>query len=290
MTPYMTPDRRRRYAATRGLFYSHMGWIFFKPTYERMGLIERDDLENDPDIMKPPVCSTSKNEVPLAIFFGFVCPAMIGSMWKDSMGGFVWGGLVARIFTHWDGLQPYSDEDTSKGNLILALLTGGEGNHNFHSFPHDFRSGPSPFDWDPSKWIILGLQNLGLAQSLKRAREEDLVEAVDHMKQKAKFGIIEEPQSNNWHGETWNTLQFQASLISKPGRCIILIDGYAVDVTSYMGEHPGGASILRKYSVKPCTEVDALPKTDWAFNGGLNNHSRAARRRMKELRVAKLVD
>jgi hypothetical protein len=25
-----------------------MGWIFYKPTYERMTLIERDDLENDP--------------------------------------------------------------------------------------------------------------------------------------------------------------------------------------------------------------------------------------------------
>jgi len=36
-----------RYAATRGLFYSHMGWIFFKPTYERMRLVERDDLEKD---------------------------------------------------------------------------------------------------------------------------------------------------------------------------------------------------------------------------------------------------
>ena len=42
------PDANFRYAATRGLFYSHMGWIFYKPTYERMGLIERDDLESDP--------------------------------------------------------------------------------------------------------------------------------------------------------------------------------------------------------------------------------------------------
>jgi len=42
------PDANFRYAATRGLFYSHMGWIFYKPTYERMGLIERDDLEIDP--------------------------------------------------------------------------------------------------------------------------------------------------------------------------------------------------------------------------------------------------
>ena len=37
-----------RYAATRGLFFSHMGWIFYKPNYERMSLIDKDDLENDP--------------------------------------------------------------------------------------------------------------------------------------------------------------------------------------------------------------------------------------------------
>lgn len=36
------------YCATKGLLWSHMGWIFFKPKYERMALIERDDLENDP--------------------------------------------------------------------------------------------------------------------------------------------------------------------------------------------------------------------------------------------------
>ena len=36
------------YAATNGLFYSHMGWIFYKPTYEKMKLIEQDDLNRDP--------------------------------------------------------------------------------------------------------------------------------------------------------------------------------------------------------------------------------------------------
>ena len=38
------------YAATRGLFFSHMGWIFYKPNYERMDLIDRDDLDNDPGL------------------------------------------------------------------------------------------------------------------------------------------------------------------------------------------------------------------------------------------------
>jgi fatty-acid desaturase len=36
------------YAATRGLLFSHMGWIFFKPTYEKMELVDKEDLDNDP--------------------------------------------------------------------------------------------------------------------------------------------------------------------------------------------------------------------------------------------------
>jgi stearoyl-CoA desaturase (delta-9 desaturase) len=38
----------RRYAATRGLLFSHMGWIFFKPSYEKLSQVDRDDLDNDP--------------------------------------------------------------------------------------------------------------------------------------------------------------------------------------------------------------------------------------------------
>lgn len=36
------------YSATRGLWWSHMGWIFWKPNYERMELVDREDLDNDP--------------------------------------------------------------------------------------------------------------------------------------------------------------------------------------------------------------------------------------------------
>ncbi|KAJ9127401.1 hypothetical protein QFC24_000808 [Naganishia onofrii] len=36
------------YSATKGLWFAHCGWIFFKPKYSRMKLIERDDLESDP--------------------------------------------------------------------------------------------------------------------------------------------------------------------------------------------------------------------------------------------------
>ncbi|KAF9055874.1 hypothetical protein BJ165DRAFT_1554855 [Panaeolus papilionaceus] len=286
--------RDPHYAATRGMFYSHMGWIFFKPVYERMDLIERDDLESDPVVRYQ-----HKYYVPSALFFGIVFPTFLGSLWGDAMGAYIWGGLVARLWiwhctflvnslAHWDGLQPYSDEDTSRGNLLVALLTGGEGNHNFHAFPHDFRSGPSIADWDPSKWIILGLHKLGLVTGLRRARPKDMVDALQYMRKKEAGKL--EPERDFWECKTWNMDQIRMFAAEKTGRCVVLIDGYAVDVTSYLGEHPGGAALLRRYSVGTKKDVEGWHEAEWAFNGGLNNHSRAARKRMNELRIAKLVD
>lgn len=33
-----------------------------------------------------------------AFLFGFCAPAMVGSLWEGTLGGFIWGGLVARVF------------------------------------------------------------------------------------------------------------------------------------------------------------------------------------------------
>ncbi|KAJ7040291.1 hypothetical protein C8F04DRAFT_1083068 [Mycena alexandri] len=279
------------YAATRGLFYSHMGWIFYKPTYERMELVDREDLDSDPVVR-----FQHKHYVPLALFFGFVLPTLLGTLWNDASGAFVWGGLVARLaiwhctflvnsLAHWDGLQPYSDEDTSRGNFLLALLTGGEGSHNFqHSFPHDWRSGPHLWNWDPSKWIIFLLNRLGLVSGLRSVREEDLKEAMQYMHFKETHGVPPAEDDTSWEGEAWDLVRAHDFIKLKPGSCLVVIDDYFVNVTPYLGEHPGGAALLRKYSVRPQQE---FIEASWAFDGGLNNHSRSARRRMREFRVAR---
>lgn len=36
---------------------------------------------------------------------------------------------------------------------------------------------------------------------------------------------------------------------------IIKIDGYLFDFTSYIDQHPGGSSILRKYNGKDATDI-----------------------------------
>jgi len=35
--------------------------------------------------------------VPLALFLGFVIPPLLGSLWGDTYGAFIWGGLVSRL-------------------------------------------------------------------------------------------------------------------------------------------------------------------------------------------------
>ncbi|KDQ31119.1 hypothetical protein PLEOSDRAFT_1092456 [Pleurotus ostreatus PC15] len=256
------------YAATRGLFYSHMGWIFFKPNYGKLEFVDRNDLDSDP--------------VPLALSLGLLLPTAIGSLWRDSLGAFVWAGLVSRLaiwhctflvnsLAHWEGLQPYSDEDTSRGNL--------------HAFPHDYRSGPSILDWDPSKWVIILLHQLGLVRGLRRARKDDLIEALEYMQHKNES---ESSQDEEWVGETWTIDQVTEYAVKHERRCILVVNGYAVDVTSYLGEHPGGASLLRKYAVTK--RSNQVHDASWAFSGGLNNHSRAARKRLVTLALAKLVD
>ncbi|KAI9569458.1 hypothetical protein HD554DRAFT_2020584 [Boletus coccyginus] len=294
------------YAATRGLFYSHMGWIFFKPRYERINTVDREDLENDPLVR-----FQHKYYVPIAFILGFVVPVSLGYSWGDPVGAFIYGGLVTRLaiwhatflvnsLAHWNGLQPYSDEDTSKSNLVQhdnmpcsywPILTCGEGDHNFHAFPHDYRSGPSKLDWDPSKWIIDGLHYLGLVTSIRQARQEDIDEARHYMKQKAlRLGkeMTTTEADEPWSGKEWTIEEAHVYAVSSLARCSIVIDSFVVDVIEYLKEHPGGAKLLRGYAIG--TEDGGQPWRDasWAFGGGLNNHSRAAKRRVHGLRVAKL--
>ncbi|KAI0756344.1 hypothetical protein C8Q80DRAFT_24607 [Daedaleopsis nitida] len=301
--------RHDPYAATKGFFWSHMGWIFFKSQYERLKTIESDDL--DCDIV---VRMQHKYYIPMALTMGFVFPSVIGLAWKDPVGSYIYGGLVSRLLiwhctflvnslAHWDGLQPYSDDNTSKSNLILALLTCGEGNHNFHSFPHDFRSGPSLFDWDPSKWAIVLLKYFGLASNLRRARLEEIKAARHHMLQKelammhaysSDSATDLEDQDDGWHGEVWTKEQLARYVAAAEGRCVLLLRGYAVDVTEYMTEHPGGDALLQQYAVaqtgrEPGESPESpLRNANWAFHGGINKHSSAAKRLMRKLRIAKV--
>ena len=90
-------------------------------------------------------------------------------------------------------------------------------------------------DWDPSKWIIFALYKLGLVTSLRRARNNDLKEAIEYMHQKEILGVSE-VKTDTWKGEVWNARQVQ-EYVENLGKRVVMIDGFIVDVTSYLGDH-----------------------------------------------------
>jgi stearoyl-CoA desaturase (delta-9 desaturase) len=113
---------------------------------------------------------------------------LLGATWGDALGGlFVAGALRVVLnhhFTwfinslcHYAGTQPYSDKISARDNWLTALLTYGEGYHNFHhAFPGDYRNGVRWFDYDPTKWLINALSQVGLTWNLHRMNPERILE------------------------------------------------------------------------------------------------------------------
>jgi len=69
---------------------------------------------------------------------------------------------------HMWGDKSYSREQSAVNNAIVALLTFGEGYHNYHHvFASDYRNGVRWWQYDPTKWSIWLLSKLGLVNELK---------------------------------------------------------------------------------------------------------------------------
>jgi stearoyl-CoA desaturase (delta-9 desaturase) len=107
-------------------------------------------------------------------------PLAAGWLVGDVWGTFLLAGVLRLVLSHhftffinslahmW-GTRPYTEENTARDNPVLALFTHGEGYHNFHHiFAHDYRNGVRWWQWDPTKWLIAGLQWVGLTRRLKR--------------------------------------------------------------------------------------------------------------------------
>ena len=107
-------------------------------------------------------------------------PLLLGWAVGDVIGALLLVGVLRLVVSHhltfcinslahMIGSQPYTDENTARDNGAVALLTFGEGYHNFHHmFAHDYRNGVRWWQWDPSKWLINAMSWLGLAKNLKR--------------------------------------------------------------------------------------------------------------------------
>jgi stearoyl-CoA desaturase (delta-9 desaturase) len=109
--------------------------------------------------------------------------------WRGALGAFLIAG-VARIVVlqhctflinsacHTIGRQPYSTKCSARDSFFLALVTFGEGYHNYHhEFQYDYRNGVKPWQMDPTKWVIWMLSKLRLVRGLRRASADKIQSA-----------------------------------------------------------------------------------------------------------------
>lgn len=174
------------YNITLGFWHAHMGWIIFRtqPDTEFSGV---KDLLKDRLVMWQ-----HNNYTAIAGGMGLILPALLGGLWNGwvgALGGFIVAGIARIVFVqqmtffinslcHTLGSRPYSTRYTARDSMLMAFLTFGEGYHNFHhTFQHDYRNGVKKWQFDPTKWCIWALHQLGLASDLRRMPDSEILKA-----------------------------------------------------------------------------------------------------------------
>lgn len=180
------------YSIKKGFIWAHITWLFYKQD-EQLKEVNTPDLDADKLVQWQ-----HKYWVYLAVFFGFILPALIAHFaWNDFFGGLFVVGFFRSVVNHHAtflinsvshciGKQTYSDTHSARDNWFTALLTFGEGYHNFHhEFPSDYRNGIRFYHYDPSKWLIYGLSLIGWTYDLKRVSANIINRKRDAMLAKA---------------------------------------------------------------------------------------------------------
>ncbi len=188
------------YDISKGFFYAHIGWLLFrlKPP---VTITNVKDLEADPLVMWQ-----HRYVQWIGAFVGFVVPAALGYGYAALMGyanpgmtalaAFLIAGLLRTVVVqqgtfcinslcHMIGRQPYSTDHSARDSGLVALLTFGEGYHNYHhEFQHDYRNGVKGWQFDPTKWIIWTLSKVGLTEDLRRVPDSRIMAA--ELKEKSR--------------------------------------------------------------------------------------------------------
>ncbi len=174
------------YDISKGFMWAHIGWIMFK-------LNPEPPIDNVKDLQSDRLCQWQyKWYVPLSVGVGLILPALIGYLAAGGPGawaGFLFAGVLRVILVqhstffinslcHTLGKQPYSSKCSARDSALMAVLTYGEGYHNYHhEFQHDYRNGIKPWQWDPTKWTIWTLSKIGLTSNLRRVDDKKIIRA-----------------------------------------------------------------------------------------------------------------
>lgn len=282
-----TDTEKDPYSVRKGLLYSHIGWMVMKQNPRRIGRTDITDLNEDPVVVWQ-----HRNYIKSVITMALIVPTCVcGLGWGDWWGGFVYAGILRIFFiqqatfcvnslAHWLGDQPFDDRNSPRDHVITALVTLGEGYHNFHhEFPSDFRNAIEWWQYDPTKWFIRTMKFLGLAYNLKTFPQNEIEKGRLQQQQKK----LDQKRSTLDWGKPLETLpviswdDFVEQ--SKNGKAWVAIAGVIHDVGKFIADHPGGKALISSAIGKDATAV---------FNGGVYNHSNAAHNLLSTMRVGVL--
>ena len=171
------------YGVNKGFWHAHIGWILFwrhRTNYNNVKDLRRSRL----------VCHQHDHHAWWSVGAGIALPMAIAWCIGHALGGFIMAVCLRIVivlhstffvnsFAHTFGTRPYAPGESARDNWLGAILTNGEGFHNFHHrFPADYRNGVRRYDWDPSKWCIYLMSKVGLAWNLRKASDHRIAEAA----------------------------------------------------------------------------------------------------------------
>jgi stearoyl-CoA desaturase (delta-9 desaturase) len=275
------------YNVRGGFWYAHILWLILKQP-KRQNRVDISDLRADPLVKYQ-----HRYYFPIAFFMTWGFPTLVAGLgWGDWYGGFIYGGIIrtclvqqatfcVNSMAHYFGDQTYDDIRSARDHFITSVLALGEGYHNFHhQFPTDYRNGIEVYHFDITKWLIALCSHLRLAGDLKRFRYSEIQKC---RLQQATRRLDEKKRVYDWGPRledlplmSWTEYEGKV----KSGSVLLVVDGVVHDVAGFVGEHPGGENMILAQVGKDGSA---------AFNGGVYNHSNAARNYLATLRVAVLV-
>ncbi|MEE9231578.1 MAG: fatty acid desaturase [Acidobacteriota bacterium] len=169
-----TDDDEDPYSAVKSFWWAHIGWVMYKTS-------GRPDLRIAGDLTaNARVRFQDKYYYQLALVFGVLLPVGLGALWGDALGALLVAGFLRTVvqwhatfcinsLAHTLGSKRYGRDSSARDFWPLALITFGEGFHNFHHrFQSDYRNGIRWYHFDPTKWFVYALSSVGLASDLKR--------------------------------------------------------------------------------------------------------------------------
>jgi stearoyl-CoA desaturase (delta-9 desaturase) len=169
---------------TKGLFYAHVGWLFFREVSNRERFAP--DLMADRDIRL-----IDKLFIPIVIA-SVALPGVIGGLvtwsWQGALSGLFWAGLVRIGLLHhvtWSinsvchvyGERPFATRDGDKASNFwpLAILSFGEAWHNLHhADPTCARHGVDKGQIDINARLIWIFEKLGWASNVRWPKTDRL--------------------------------------------------------------------------------------------------------------------